>query len=447
MNLPIGATTPSTSGENGLEDPCGIEPVGPAEFNGVAGIGGGQVDCARNFTSGADIYDPDATPVMRISVVFHIIRTNDAAFGDVPIAQVQRALEIVNEDFRAVEGTNGGFGTDARIEFEFAQFDPSGNITNGINYYNNSDWFADVGAGNQPALYTEQIAWDPQRYLNIYTNDCGGILGYASIPQYEHSPDAGTIHDRIVLRWDAVGEGHQYGPPRELGHLLTHEIGHYCGLWHVFSNAAGANQCGGACNATGDTICDTNPQASSTDGCQEDGLCGFPANSDNYMDYSDDQCRIRFTPLQIRRMRCTLMHWRTDVFEYAEDSCNNACPGDLDLNGWIDGGDLGMLFASWGPCPAGECCGDLNNDNQVDGADLGALFARWGDCYPCPEGWEKDCMGTCFPSWLVNAWRGDAICDDGSWVPNEHGCAECPANTPIYLDCETFNFDDGDCAP
>ena len=49
--------------------------------------------------------------------------------------------------------------------------------------------------------------------------------------------------------------------------------------------------------------------------------------------------------------------------------------GDLDLDGDVDGADLGLLLASWGPCDG--CSADLNLDGLVDGADLGLLLANW----------------------------------------------------------------------
>jgi hypothetical protein len=55
-----------------------------------------------------------------------------------------------------------------------------------------------------------------------------------------------------------------------------------------------------------------------------------------------------------------------------------ACPGDFDANGSVDGADLGLLLAAWGPCA--ECAFDLNGDGIVDGADLGEMLAAWGAC-------------------------------------------------------------------
>ena len=37
-----------------------------------------------------------------------------------------------------------------------------------------------------------------------------------------------------------------------------------------------------------------------------------------------------------------------------------------------------LLIASWGQ--ATGCSVDINGDGQVDGGDLGLLIARWGPC-------------------------------------------------------------------
>ncbi|MBU3684613.1 MAG: hypothetical protein FGM39_11495 [Phycisphaerales bacterium] len=57
------------------------------------------------------------------------------------------------------------------------------------------------------------------------------------------------------------------------------------------------------------------------------------------------------------------------------DSCELAY-GDLNLDGVIDGLDLGGLLALWGA--QNPPYGDLNGDGWVDGNDLGLLLARWG---------------------------------------------------------------------
>jgi formylglycine-generating enzyme required for sulfatase activity len=61
------------------------------------------------------------------------------------------------------------------------------------------------------------------------------------------------------------------------------------------------------------------------------------------------------------------------------------CVGDVAVDGRVDGGDLGVLLANWGPVTStalSRAC-DFDNSGQVDGADLGTLLAGWGAC-PIP---------------------------------------------------------------
>ena len=58
-----------------------------------------------------------------------------------------------------------------------------------------------------------------------------------------------------------------------------------------------------------------------------------------------------------------------------------ACPADLNLDGVVNGADLGLMLGAWGPCPSTPCTADLNLDGVVNGADLGLMLGSWG---PCP---------------------------------------------------------------
>jgi len=65
-----------------------------------------------------------------------------------------------------------------------------------------------------------------------------------------------------------------------LGGTVTHEVGHWLGLFHVFQ---------GGCTGSGDMIADTPPQSTLTDGCPvgQDSCSGGGVDSiHNYMDYS-----------------------------------------------------------------------------------------------------------------------------------------------------------------
>jgi hypothetical protein len=58
------------------------------------------------------------------------------------------------------------------------------------------------------------------------------------------------------------------------------------------------------------------------------------------------------------------------------ESC---CLGDLNADSLVNGSDLGIILAFWGPVSTFPRA-DLNGDGFVSGADLGILLANWGSC-------------------------------------------------------------------
>jgi formylglycine-generating enzyme required for sulfatase activity len=70
------------------------------------------------------------------------------------------------------------------------------------------------------------------------------------------------------------------------------------------------------------------------------------------------------------------------TFIAAQAAHAQGCVGDVAVDGRVDGGDLGVLLANWGPVTStslSRAC-DIDNSGQIDGADLGALLAGWGEC-------------------------------------------------------------------
>ena len=267
--------------------------------------GGSGSDCA-NGTNPDPMYDPSAGPLWEIPVVVHVIMNSTGSQGNISDALVQSQIDILNEDFLALPGTNGAPGTDVQIQFKLATEDPMGNPTTGITRTMNTTWFNDSGT------YYNTLAWDPDNYLNIYTNQASGALGY--VPFLPHQGSVGANSDRVVCLWSAFGRNAPIGPPYNQGRTVTHEVGHYLGLYHTFNSGCGTS----FCYNSGDRICDTNPEASARFGCPGAAQSCSPLTPDpihNYMDYTDDLCMWEFTPEQSRRMRCTMEHWRPDIGE------------------------------------------------------------------------------------------------------------------------------------
>jgi hypothetical protein len=256
-------------------------------------------DCGYNTTAPKARYAPSF--IYEIPVVVHVIQNNSGK-GAISAAMVRSQIEVLNEDFRARQGTPGAPGFDTRIQFHLATKDPNGANTTGITNSTNNQWFRDRGS------YWNTLAWDTNRFLNIYTNSGGGSLGYVpDIPQ--SGTLVGSKSDRIVIAWDSFGRNSP-GAPYNQGRTLTHEVGHYLGLLHTFDNRCGTS----ACNTTGDLICDTNPVNSPNYGCpSQASSCNTTDPFHNYMDYGDDTCLWEFTSEQTRRMRCTVEHWRPNL--------------------------------------------------------------------------------------------------------------------------------------
>lgn len=208
--------------------------------------------------------------IFTIPVVFHIVYANQGA--NISAAQVTSQLDILNQDYRRMDSTAGqGPGADTRIQFCLATLDPDGDSTIGITRTQST---LGIHRTTEEDQLKSLASWDDQRYLNIWIvesvtlidpdgqNPPSAILAYASFPTFPNGLPQGIVIDHRYL-----GNQGTAIAPYNAGRTLTHEIGHYLGLYHPF---ASEGICSGAtesnCASNGDRICDTPSQLDPTYG-------------------------------------------------------------------------------------------------------------------------------------------------------------------------------------
>ena len=218
-----------------------------------------------------------------VPVWFHII--TDGTTGAVSRDTIVAQMRAHNAAFAgAFDGTNTGF------KFTLA----------GVDRTNNARWF-NAGPGTSAERDMKRaLRVGGADTLNVYTTSGAGFLGWAYFPSsYQKHP----VLDGIVMDFRSMPGG-PYGSDFSLGFTLTHEAGHWLGLFHTFQDG---------CTGKGDRVDDTPYERTPTSGCPEGkDTCAKPGLDPihNYLDYSFDSCYTQFTPGQSARMQRQYLHFR-----------------------------------------------------------------------------------------------------------------------------------------
>ena len=252
--------------------------------------------------------------IYTLPIVVHIIHTGEEIGTGYNLSneRIIGQLKTLNDDFRKKEGTLGyndhPLGTDVKIEFNLAEITPDGNPTDGINRVNihdividtDNDWFFD-GLPNYGY-------WNKQDYINIWVFpfEPNRILGQSSVPLVDlpglndANPNGTT---GILITTPHFGTSDVVGGAN-LGRSLTHEMGHFLGLEHLWGKTENAN-----CMEF-DDYCEDTPSVSrrtgNCDGTPSTSCNGESVLTQNYMDYTNDACMNMFTRDQVTRMRYVL---------------------------------------------------------------------------------------------------------------------------------------------
>lgn len=282
-----------------------------------------------------------------IPVVVHVVYNTSA--HNLHDSVIYDQIRVLNEDFnrlnadtvnmRSVFQPHVGYG---HLEFRLAEFDPNGNPTNGITRTQTTHTtFADmIGLLTGDMSSVERVKsttdggidpWNQSRYLNIWVcnmaidllgTEMPVLMGYATPPDGLPNWPAGAVTglgDGVVIQYQAFGSNNPNpidlgGTPFVVkGRTVTHEIGHYLGLRHVWGD--------GDCTQD-DGISDTpNADGQSNQDCDNskntcvDNIGGvdLPDMVENYMDYSAEDCQNTFTAEQMGLIRAVLENERFDL--------------------------------------------------------------------------------------------------------------------------------------
>lgn len=228
----------------------------------------------------------DSTPV-EIDVYWNIIYENKTYEGGyVPRKQIQDQMRVLNEDF-----------SETGLHFRHVH----------TKRIRNPKWFNDIDGEEVTQELTTAMKTKFRTggadVLNVYAIGMPNVstLGWATFPSaYKSNP----IEDGIVLRYTTMPGGSNTN--LNLGRTLTHEAGHWVGLYHTFE---------GGCESGngGDLVSDTTPEAEPAYGCTVRDSCPNFTGDDpitNFMDYTDDSCMDHFTSGQIRRLKGQLRTYR-----------------------------------------------------------------------------------------------------------------------------------------
>jgi hypothetical protein len=253
-----------------------------------------------------------AQQAYRIPVVVHVIHRSGQAIGtglNISDEQILSQLKVLNNDFKRLNSDTAKTPTEFKslagnvdIEFVLAKVDPDGNPTTGIvRKITTRNQFSDADD-----VFLKSLSyWPSEDYLNIWVCNLSNLLGYAQFPVSDlegledHQNEIANT-DGVVIHYAAFGSiddgDFNLDAGFDRGRTLTHELGHFFGLRHIWGDDSG---CGGT-----DYVSDTPNQNQETRGCPSHprSTCSTVNMFQNYMDYTNDACMNLFTAEQASRM-------------------------------------------------------------------------------------------------------------------------------------------------
>ena len=265
--------------------------------------------------------------VIYIPVVFHIVYNLDEE--NISDEQIQSQLASLNSDFRArnvdVEDVVAEFESiigDTQIEFVFADRITEFTVTSiqriktEEQVFFNSDLFHSSNGGSDPI--------EEGRILNVWVaNLAEGLLGF-----YDSNG--------VAVDFKSFGTVGTATSPNNLGRTLTHELGHFFSLSHLWGL--------GGCDSD-DGVEDTPVQSSEILNCTLDSnSCGSKDMTQNFMNTSSDDCLLFFTQGQVEKMRTHISDNLRQMVLAEEDIILSAGPKSKAINFYPNPSPDGIFY-------------------------------------------------------------------------------------------------------
>ncbi len=242
-----------------------------------------------------DGFEVKGKTLARIPLFFHVIQTTSGK-GYVTDQQIIEQVQVLNERFKSTG-----------VQF----------YIDGVEDVVNNTWFKKCsllkknGAVNRKYVkMTKKLAVAPRSTVNIYSCQLPGTaLGFGIIAGLlpEGHKANGIVLDHLTF---PGGPYEQYSK----GITGVHEMGHYLGLLHTFY--PGVDGMPNGCDGNGDEVADTPFEAEPAYECKPRDSCP-QAGMDpikNFMDYTDDNCRKKFSIGQKIRMLDMTLYYRPGLF-------------------------------------------------------------------------------------------------------------------------------------
>lgn len=264
----------------------------------IAAIESGTEKFAENIKFGKVLADG----TVEIPVVFNVIY--NTAAQNVSDARIAEQIAVLNADYGATNSDINKIPSafqpvaagDVKIRFKL--------VATNRKQSSKTAWRSDLEEMKKAS--TGGIdATDVNKNMNIWVvnsildeNNQPGTLGYAYYPEH-----AGKWYDGLVIGYQYIGKTGATAP-FNLGRTVTHEVGHYLNLPHLW----GSSDVGCQTDYSNDTPVSPGPNYGNPT-YPLNRACGGVSRSQmfmNYMDYVDDKSMVMFSANQKTRMQAVV---------------------------------------------------------------------------------------------------------------------------------------------